>query len=239
MSAPRAVTHPPCPPAHPDDEPERPRPSGGYAGERVLEYRRFGRLHAERSRRGQERVRRRLATRCSARPRSRRSAPRTGLDAGRGQDVAAVRTRRDDRAAQSGVASSAHIADRALVRLTPVVRISEDELVLAIAQPADRLRLRLGRRVTLPEDRSPRLRNERTPSQRCFPQRTLRSRRRSNGTNARRPARPRPKEAVEHLLPGVGMHRAVSVSTPSRSNKQARIVLGNCEMWITSTRCEP
>jgi len=66
------------------------------------------------------------------------------LDAGGGENVAAVRARGDDGAAQPRGSGRFHVANRALVGLHPVLANQlEHDLVLEIAKSTDRIRARL------------------------------------------------------------------------------------------------
>ena len=166
---------------------------------------------AERPRAGQERVRRGLALQVVALGDDAVDALLEQiLDPRRDQHLAAVAARRDDRAAQTGLPRRAHVAHRALVGLDALLADhAQHDLVLAVA----RARGRSPRRP----DRSPR-----PPAGRCRARRGTSARRRSAACRrrtrrSRRPdrtarngspvlRRPLAQEAVEHLLPGRGMH---------------------------------
>ena len=150
-----------------DDEAEAAGPAGLDAGERVLEDRGLGRLDAERPGAGEEGVRRGLALQVLALGDD-AVDPRLEevLDSGRGEHVAAVGAGGDDGAAQSRVARRLEVADRSLVGFDAVLSDHlQDELVLAVAEPADGLGARAGRRGRPRAARSPARRGTtRTPS---------------------------------------------------------------------------
>ena len=154
-------------------------------------------------------------------------------DSGGLEHVAAVRARGDDRAAQARLARGAHVAHRARRRRsTPCAADQrEHELVLAVAEPVDRVSRRADR-PALPRAARSRARrgtSARRRSAACR-RRTGRSRAtESNGTNGSPVARlrARRRNASNISFHAAACMRAVCVSTPSRSKRHARIVRGN------------
>jgi hypothetical protein len=114
-----------------------------HAGQRVLEHGRARRVDAEPPRAGGERVRRGLALQPLARGHDAIDDLLEQLDdPGRPQDVAAVRARGHDGAAQARVAGGLDVAHRAVVPLDPVVLDEgEHQLVLAVAEAVDGARV--------------------------------------------------------------------------------------------------
>ncbi len=144
-------------PVHADDVPEASSPPGVHSGQRVLEHGRLGRLDAHRSGAREVRVRRRLAGQMLA----------LGVmavddlleqlrDPSRFQHVAAVGARGDDGAPQPRVAGCLHVPDRSLVGLHALLMDHlQHDLVLAVAQPVDRLLVRRSRPACPAATRSP------------------------------------------------------------------------------------
>ena len=142
----------------PDDAGETARAPGRDAGERVLEHRRLLGSDAERPGGGEERVRGRFSLQVLALRHDAVDAHvEERLDPGGGQDVAAVGARRDYGEPQRGVARGLEVAHGALVGLHSLLPDQlEDELVLAVPEPGDRLRVRWVVGVSLRELDPPR-----------------------------------------------------------------------------------
>src|SRR5215217_9547053 len=179
------------------------------ARQRVLEDGRFGPLGLEQPRAVEEGVERRLAGELLALG---DDAIDAGLEEvvypGGDEHVLAVRARRDDGSTQRLIARRLHEADRALVRLDPLLADQlEHQLVLARAEGMHRLRLRrIGRRAHLQVDRA-RLQERADALQPWLTVHVLvvvggavELLERLPG-----PLRPVAQETVEHLLPRLGM----------------------------------
>ena len=202
-----------------DDEPEAARASGGDAGERVLEDRRLRRLDVELARGREKGVRSRLPAELVSRRRAgRRSAPRTGrrdppprarrgswrcrrrpLGAARRRTPPAGRSPSPDTARRHG-GGSARAARSFFESPNPTTVAS------SASMPARREERRARRRTAVARRRTARNRRPRTGrSGSCV--RRLRSR--------RKPSKVSFQAAV--------CRSSVWVSTPSRSNRQARM----------------
>ena len=157
------------------------------------------------------------------------------LDAGGDQHVAAVGARGDDRAAQARVAGGLDVADRALVGLDARARwISlQHELVLAVAEPADRLGV--GRIVGRPLGQlDPARLQERAHAvvaRLAVDVLVVVVDRVELARTARRSARRAPRRYSSNVcFQAAAWTLAVWVSTPSRSNRQAVTASGNPSM---------
>jgi len=122
------------------------RPVRRDTRKRVLEHRRVGRSHAERSRGGEERVRRRLSLQS---PLGRDDAVYPHLeqliDARRGQHLPAIHTRRNDGTRDTGASNGAYVTHRARIGIHSLAANQrQNEVVLAVPEPAHR---RGGRRI--------------------------------------------------------------------------------------------
>ena len=140
ISAPCSFSASACPTrSTPATNPEPARPARRHAGQRVLEYRRFGRPQPEGPRSGQEGIRGWLSPQVllfghgAVDPHLKQV-----LKARAGQHIVAVGAGGHHGAAQSRVPGRPEVADRAGVRLHPVLADPPREgLVLAVAEAAD------------------------------------------------------------------------------------------------------
>ena len=152
------------------------------------------------------------------------------LDAGRRQDLAAVRARRDDGAAQPRLPRRLHVPDRARIHLDALVpNHSHHELILPVPEAGDRLRIR-GVAGSPWEARSRATRGTRARRRsEAGRRRTGRSRRAgSNGTKEPPVCAARSRRKSSNIsFHAAACTFAVCVSTPSRSNRHARIAAGS------------